>query len=82
MVGFWSHIKYCESPITQDTLKLANKTQNEGNTSWFTSIVKIAEIIGINQDNLGESKIVLLKLLRNNLKKCGTVIKKNTVKVN
>ena len=82
MVGFWSHIKYSESPITQDTLKLANKIQNEGNTSWFTSIVKIAEIIGINQDNLGESKILLFKLLRNNLKKCGTVIKKNTVKVN
>ena len=56
MIGFWSHIKESESPITQDTLKLANKIHNKGNTSWFTSIVKIAEIVGINQDTLGESK--------------------------
>ena len=45
MIGFWSHIKESESPITQDILKLANKIHNEGNTSWFTSIVKIAEIV-------------------------------------
>ena len=29
MIGFWSHIKECESPITQDTLKLANKIHNK-----------------------------------------------------
>ena len=56
MVGFWSHIKESESPITQDTLKLANKIHNKDNTSWFTSIVKIPEIIGINQDILGVKK--------------------------
>ena len=40
-IGFWSHIKESESPITQDTMKIANM-HNKGNTSWFTSIVKIA----------------------------------------
>ena len=29
MIGFWSHIKESESPITQDTLKLANKIHNK-----------------------------------------------------
>ena len=48
MIKFWSHIKESESPVTQDTLKLTNKIHNEGNASWFTSIVKIAGIVGIN----------------------------------
>ena len=82
MVGFWSHIKESESPITQDTLKLANKIYNEGNTSWFTSIVKIAKIVGINQDILGESKNRIDQALKKQLEKSGTVIKKNTVRVN
>ena len=43
MVGFWSHIRESESPITHDALKLANKIHNEGDTSWFTSIAKMAE---------------------------------------
>ena len=30
MIGFWSHIKESESPITQYTLKLANKICNKG----------------------------------------------------
>ena len=50
MIGFWIHIRKSESPITQDTLKLANKST----TSWVTSIVKIAEIVRKNQDILGE----------------------------
>ena len=56
MIGFWSHIREYESPITHDFLKLSNKIHNKVNSSWFTSIVKIAEIVGINQDILGESK--------------------------
>ena len=31
MIVFWSHIKESESPITQDTLKLAKKIHNECN---------------------------------------------------
>ena len=54
---------------------------NISELSWFTSKVKIAEIVGINQDNLGESKNHI-ELLRNNLKKFGTAKKKNTVRVN
>ena len=69
MIGFWSHIKESESPITQDTLKLANKIHNEGNTSWFTSIVKIAEIVGTNQDILGESKKRIDQALKKQLEK-------------
>ena len=52
MIGFWNYMRDSESPITQDTLKLADKIHNEGKISWFTSIVKIAEIVGINQDIL------------------------------
>ena len=37
MIGFWSHIKKSESPITQDMLKLANKIHKEGNSSWLTA---------------------------------------------
>ena len=82
MIGFWSHIKESESPITKDTLKPANKIYNEDNTSWFTSIVKIAEIIGMNQDILGGSKNHINQALKRQLEKGGTVIKKNTVRVN
>ena len=49
MIGFWSHVKESESPITRDTMKLANKIHNEGDNSCFTSIVKIAEIVGIKK---------------------------------
>ena len=69
MIGFWSHIKESENPITQDTLKLPNKIHNKGNTSWFTNIVKIAEIIGINQDILGESKNRIDQALKKQLEK-------------
>ena len=69
MIGFWSHIKEYESPITQDTLKLASKIHNEGNTSWFTSIVKTAEIAGINQDILGQLKNRIDQALKKQLEK-------------
>ena len=82
MIGFWSHIKEFERPITRDTLKLANKIHYEANKSWFTSIVKIAEIVGINQDILGESKNRIDQALKKQLEKSGTVINKNTVRVN
>ena len=69
MFRFWSHIEESESPITRDTLKLTNKIYNEGNTLCFASIVKIAEIVGINQDNLGESKHRTDQALRKQLEK-------------
>ena len=69
MIGFWSHIKESESPVTQDTLKLTNKIHNEGNASWFTSIVKIAGIVGINQDILRESKNHIDQALKKQLEK-------------
>ena len=82
MIGFWSHIKEYESPITQDILKLAKKIHRKVNSSWFTSIVKMTEIVGINQDILGESKNCIDQPLKKQLGKIGTQIKKNTVKVN
>ena len=85
IIGIWSHIKESESPITQDTLKLANKIHNEGNTSWFTSIVKIAEVVGINQNILGESENHIDQaLIKKQLEKkwYSAVIKKNTGRVN
>ena len=82
MIGFWSHIKEYESPITQDILKLAKKIHRKVNSSWFTSIVKMTEIVGINQDILGESKNCIDQPLKKQLGKIGTQIKRNTVKVN
>ena len=69
MIGFWSHIKESENPITQDTLKLTDRIYNESNTLWFTSIVKIAEIVGIKQDILGESKNCIDQALKKQLEK-------------
>ena len=63
-------------------MKLASKIHNEGNTSWFTSIVKTAEIAGINQDILGQLKNRIDQALKKQLEKSGTVTKKNTVRVN
>ena len=82
MIGFWSHIKEYGSPITQDILKLAKKIHRKVNSSWFTSIVKMTEIVGINQDILGESKNCIDQPLKKQLGKIGTQIKRNTVKVN
>ena len=50
-------------------MKLPNKIHNKGNTSWFTNIVKIAEIVGINQDILGESKNCIDQALKKQLEK-------------
>ena len=33
MIGFWSHIKESQSPITQDILKPVKKIYNKSNTS-------------------------------------------------
>ena len=82
MIGFWSHIKEYENPITQDILKLAKKIHRKVNSSWFTSIVKMTEIVSINQDILGESKNCIDQPLKKQLGKIGTQIKRNTVKVN
>ena len=69
MIGFRSHLKESESPITQDTLKLANKIHNEGNTLWFTRMVKISEIVEVNQDNLEVSKNLIDQTLKKQLEK-------------
>ena len=42
----------------------------------------MTEIVGINQDILGESKNCIDQPLKKQLGKIGTQIKKNTVKVN
>ena len=57
MGGFLNHIRESESPIVQDTLDLAKNLHTEGKTSWFTSIVKIAEILGISVDTLADTGI-------------------------
>ena len=69
MIGLWSHIKESGIPVTQDTLKLANRIHKEGNTSWFRSIVKIAEIVGITQDIPGASKNCIKQALKKQLEK-------------
>ena len=69
MIGFRSHLKESESPITQDTLKLANKIHNKGNTLWFTRMVKVSEIVEMNQDNLEVSKNLIDQTLKKQLEK-------------
>ena len=40
MIGFYNHLRNSESPIIIDSLKLSVELNEEGKTSWFTSVKK------------------------------------------
>ena len=45
MIWYCNHVTEHQGPIIQDTLELSKQLHKEGQISWFTSIVKISEVI-------------------------------------
>ena len=45
MIWYCNHVTEYPGPIIQDTLELSKQLHKEGQISWFTSIVKISEVI-------------------------------------
>ena len=67
MIAFYNHVKTSESPIIIDSLKLSVELNEEGKTSWFTSVKKIAEALGTPIDLLVNSKVLLNKRLNESI---------------
>ena len=63
MIGFYNHLRNSESPIIIDSLKLSMELNEEGETSWFTSLKKIGEVLRTPIDLLLNSKVLLNKRL-------------------
>ena len=57
MIGFYNHLKNLESPVIINSLKLSMKLNEEGKTSWFTSIKKIGETLSTPTDLSANSKV-------------------------
>ena len=45
MIGFYTHLRNLESPIIINSLKLSMELDEEGKTSWGTSVKKIGEAL-------------------------------------
>ena len=69
MIAFYNHVKTSESPIIIDSLKLSVELNEEGKTSWFTSVKKIAEALGTPIDLLVNSKVLLNKRLNESIER-------------
>ena len=63
MVRCRNRVKKCPSPIIQDTLELSKQLHKEVKTSWFTSIVKISELIHNSTEPCFDSQIELKRRL-------------------
>ena len=57
MIGFYNHLRNSEISVIIDSLKLSMKLNEEGKTSWFTSIKKIGETLSTPTDLLVNSKV-------------------------
>ena len=67
MIGFYNHLRNSESPIIIDSLKLSVELNEEGKTSWFTSVKKIGEALSTPIDLLVNSKVLLNKRLNESI---------------
>ena len=67
MIAFYNHVKTSESPIIIDSLKLSVELNEEGKTSWFTSVKKIGEALSTPIDLLVNSKVLLNKRLNESI---------------
>ena len=67
MIGFYNHLRNSESPIIIDSLKLSAELNEEGKTSWFTSVKKIGEALSTPIDLLVKSKVSLNKGLNESI---------------
>ena len=69
MIGFYNHLRNSESPIIIDSLKLSVELNEEGKTSWFTSVKKIGEALCTPIDLLVNSKVLLNKRLNESIER-------------
>ena len=69
MIGFFNHLRNSESPIIIDSLKLPVELNEEGKTSWFTSVEKIGEALCTPIDLLVNSKVLLNKRLNESIER-------------
>ena len=64
MIGFYNHLRNSESPIRIiESLKLSVELNEEGKTSWFTSVKKTGEALSTPIDLFVNSKVLLNKRL-------------------
>ena len=81
-IGFYNHLRNSESPINIDSLKLSMELNEEGKTSWFTSIIKIGEALSTPIDLLVKSKVLLNKRLNESIEQSWNFKKPSTSKEN
>ena len=62
-IRYWNHMTKSSSPIIQDILELSKQLHKEAKTSWFTSIVKILELMQNSKEPCFNSQIKLKKTL-------------------
>ena len=67
MIGFYDHLRNPESPIIISSLKLSMELNEEGKTSWFTSIKKIGETLSTPIDLLVNSEVLLNRRLNESI---------------
>ena len=63
MIGFYNHLRNSKSPFIIGSLKLSMGLNEEGKTSWFTSIKKIDAALSTPIGILVNSKVLLNKRL-------------------
>ena len=67
MIGLYNHLRNSESPIIIDSIMLSVELNEEGKTSWFTSVKKIGEALNTPIDLLVNSKVLLNKRLNESI---------------
>ena len=82
MIGFYNHLRNSESHIIIDSLKLSMELNEEGETSWFTSLKKIGEVLRTPIDLLLNSKVLLNKRLYEFIEQSWHLKKTSTSKEN
>ena len=78
MIGFYTHLGNSESPIIIDSLKSPLELNEEGKTSWFSSIKKIGEALITSIYLLVNSKVLLNKRLNESIEQSWHFKKKNS----
>ena len=63
MIGFYNHLRNSKSPFIIGSLKFSMGLNEEGKTSWFTSIEKIDAALSTPISILVNSKVLLNKRL-------------------
>ena len=67
MIGFYNHLRNSKSPFIIGSLKFSMGLNEEGKTSWFTSIKKIDAALSTPIGILVNSKVLLNKRLNESI---------------